>query len=121
MSDMDGSNALVTVVRFYSDALARADAGRRQAEETLRRVLSQSREPYADPEREALLDAVMKLHASDSFHSLTADEWKTFADVVQAYRRTRNEVDRVEPGPAREGSVRGARPDGDADVPRPDR
>lgn len=121
MSDTEGSNALVTVVRFYSDALARADAGRRQVEETLRRVLSQSREPDVDPEREALLDVVLRFHRSDSFHSLTADEWKTFDDVVQAYRRTRNEVDRVEPDRPREGSVRGAQSDGDADLPRADR
>jgi hypothetical protein len=111
MSDSDCSNALVATVQFYSQALARSEEARRQLEAHLRQVLSHppGRE---DPELKALVAAALAVVDGGNMGNMY--------EAAHAYRRSRNEVDRVEPAAAHPGPVRGAPADGSADLPRPD-
>lgn len=112
----EASNALVSVVRFYSDALARETLARQQVEATLRQVLSHPPD-REDPQRARLIDAALKVDRLPH----VPEYIEAFHEAASAYRVSRNEVDRVEPAPERDGPLRGAPADGEPDLPRPAR
>jgi hypothetical protein len=127
VSDLDGSNALVATVQFYSQALARMTAERDQLQATLRQVMGRQASPGSailvlDQVARAadnLLDERVMIEPSESdpdkpeaMQGLRIIQ--KFQKAVSDYRRA---VDRVEPDPPREGQVRGAPADGPADVP----
>jgi len=117
MSDFEGSNALVSVVQFYSQALGREMQTRQQVEATLKQVLTQRRrEDY--PEREALIH-IARLMAAEVYGGKDRFSRELCAALLKASDDyDRSILDPVEPDPARAREVRGAPADGSTEVPR---
>jgi len=120
MSTVEASNALVSVVRFYSDALAKAELARQQVEATLRKVLA------GDPigEKAERADYIVRCAIAyiDAQHAGDArDRQDAIQELEQGVIAYRNVVGRVVSAPEREGSLRGIDSDDAPDLPDPDR
>lgn len=121
MSDTEGSNALVSVVQFYSQALAASEAARRQAEQLVRQLVN-GRPPDKVAQAADYVVRAANAYIVAQHHGGATDRTTSLEELeegVLAYRRTRNEVDGVEPDPSREGAIRGAHTVDAPDVPRP--
>ena len=141
---LEGSNALVSVVQFYSQALARETQARQQAEMLLKQVLEKAQESRnitprkvladVDSERDKLVEAALALapwllddrelplHTMQIRHvqgwaRASMKHVVPFLRAFHEYQGSRDPVDRVEPDSSREGPVRRAPPDGPPDVP----
>lgn len=116
MTDSEGSNALVAVVQFYSQALARSEEQRRQLEAALRQALEQKTHPPASPWMKVV-------RAADDYVESDRDggTYDVLQEAVNEFRKSsRRNVDRMEPATAHQGSVRGASTDRGPDLQDPD-
>ena len=124
MSDLDGSNALVSVVQFYSVALAREVQARQQSEALLKKILEKAEQSRKvlndfefDPNRQVLVDLARQMAGNVMSGTDRISRAMCEALVKAADEYDRSKLDRVEPDPSCEGTVRGAPADGSSDVP----